>query len=139
MLAGRKIVVLMPAYNASATLERTVAEVNREVVDDIILVDDGSLDGTPQLAEQLGIHTVLHPHNRGYGGNQKTCYRTALERGADVVVMVHPDYQYTPKLIRPWPAASPAASLISRLGAASLVGLLCRVACHSTSTSQIDC
>ena len=99
MLAGRKIVVVMPAYNASATLERTVAEIDRDVVDDIILVDDGSLDGTPQLAEQLGIHTVIHPQNRGYGGNQKTCYRTALERGADIVVMVHPDYQYTPKLI----------------------------------------
>jgi glycosyltransferase involved in cell wall biosynthesis len=80
-------------------LERTVAEVPRAVVDEIILVDDKSGDATAVIARRLGLHTIVHDHNRGYGGNQKTCYLAALERGADIVVMVHPDYQYTPKLI----------------------------------------
>ena len=98
MIDGKKIVVVMPAYNAAQTLERTVAEVPA-LVDDIILVDDGSSDGTAELARRLGLHTLVHEKNRGYGGNQKTCYSAALERGADIVVMVHPDYQYTPKLV----------------------------------------
>ena len=95
----RRVVVVMPAYNAAATLERTVAEVPRDVVDDIILVDDGSGDHTVVVAERLGLHTIRHDKNRGYGANQKTCYRAALDRGADIVVMLHPDYQYTPRLI----------------------------------------
>lgn len=99
MLREKRVCVVMPAYNAAATLERTVAEVPRDVVDDIILVDDRSSDNTAEVARRLGIHTIVHTHNRGYGGNQKSCYRTALERGADIVVMVHPDYQYTPKLV----------------------------------------
>lgn len=99
MLNGKKIVVVMPAYNAARTLERTYAEISREYVDEVILVDDGSHDQTVALARQLGIRTIVHPVNRGYGGNQKTCYRAALESGADIVVMVHPDYQYSPKLI----------------------------------------
>lgn len=99
MLGSMRICVVMPAYNAEATLERTVAEIPRDIVDDIILVDDSSKDETASLARRLGLHTVVHPSNRGYGGNQKTCYREALRRGADIVVMVHPDYQYTPKLI----------------------------------------
>jgi glycosyltransferase involved in cell wall biosynthesis len=99
MLGGRKITVVMPAYNAERTLEATVAEVPRDVVDDIILVDDRSTDDTARVAHRLGLHTIVHQNNRGYGGNQKTCYTAALERGADVIVMVHPDYQYTPKLI----------------------------------------
>lgn len=99
MLGNKKIVVVMPAYNAAATLERTVAEVPRDIVDDIILVDDKSTDETPALARRLGLHTIVHDDNRGYGGNQKTCYTAALARGADVVVMVHPDYQYSPLLI----------------------------------------
>jgi glycosyltransferase involved in cell wall biosynthesis len=98
MIDGKKIVVVMPAYNAEQTLERTVAEVPA-LVDEIILVDDHSRDGTADLARKLGLHTIRHEQNRGYGGNQKTCYREALLRGADVVVMVHPDYQYTPKLV----------------------------------------
>src|SRR6188768_1693197 len=98
MIDGKKVVVVMPAYNAERTLERTVAEVP-SLVDDIIVVDDHSRDGTTELARKLGLHTVRHEENRGYGGNQKTCYREALQRGADVVVMVHPDYQYTPKLV----------------------------------------
>src|SRR5215468_6392492 len=88
----------MPAYNAEQTLERTYADVPKTHVDDIILVDDGSRDRTVEIARRLGIH-VVHAKNRGYGGNQKTCYRTALERGADVVVMVHPDHQYDPTVI----------------------------------------
>jgi glycosyltransferase involved in cell wall biosynthesis len=99
MIHGRKIVVVMPAYNAGKTLERTYSEVPRDIVDDVILVDDSSGDDTPQAARKLGIKFLVHPFNRGYGGNQKTCYRLALEEGADIVVMLHPDYQYTPKLI----------------------------------------
>lgn len=99
MLNGQKIVVVMPAYNAAQTLERTYAEVPRDYVDTVILVDDGSHDDTVAKARALGIHTLVHPRNLGYGGNQKTCYREALRMGADIVVMVHPDYQYSPKLI----------------------------------------
>ena len=99
MLDGKKVCVVMPAYNAEKTLERTVAEVPRDIVDDIILVDDDSRDGTADLARRLGLHTIEHQRNRGYGGNQKTCYTAALARGADVVVMLHPDYQYTPRLV----------------------------------------
>src|SRR5580692_1929022 len=99
MLNSRRIAVVLPAYNAVRTLRRTVNEIPREIVDDIILTDDASSDGTADLADELGIHTIRHEKNRGYGGNQKTCYTAALSRGADIVVMVHPDYQYTPRLI----------------------------------------
>lgn len=99
MLNGKRIVVVMPAYNAAKTLEMTYSEIPRDVVDDVVLVDDASRDETADVARRLGIKTVVHRQNRGYGGNQKTCYRTALELGADIVVMVHPDYQYTPNLI----------------------------------------
>ncbi|HTA93358.1 MAG TPA: glycosyltransferase family 2 protein [Polyangiaceae bacterium] len=98
MIDGKKVIVVMPAYNAEQTLQRTVAEVP-SLVDEIILVDDHSRDGTAELARKLGLHTIRHEKNRGYGGNQKTCYTEALRRGADVVVMVHPDYQYTPRLV----------------------------------------
>jgi glycosyltransferase involved in cell wall biosynthesis len=101
MLLGNKIVVVLPAYNAARTLERTYREIPADVVDDVVLVDDRSADDTPAIAKALGIERVIeHDANRGYGGNQKTCYQTALGLGADVVVMLHPDYQYTPKLIR---------------------------------------
>lgn len=99
MLDGKRVIVVMPAYNAAQTLEQTVAEVPRDVVDEIILVDDQSRDDTVARARQLGLRTLVHPKNRGYGGNQKTCYREALACGADIVVMVHPDYQYSPRLI----------------------------------------
>lgn len=98
MLEGQKIVVVMPAFQAEATLERTVRDVP-SIVDEIILVDDASTDGTVAVAQRLNLRVVVHPHNLGYGANQKTCYREALARAADIVVMVHPDYQYTPKLI----------------------------------------
>src|SRR5687768_13867917 len=99
MIHGKKVVVVMPAYNAETTLEKTYSEIPLEFVDEVILVDDASRDETPALAQKLGIKTIIHPSNRGYGGNQKTCYREALKLGADVVVMLHPDYQYTPKLL----------------------------------------
>jgi len=99
MIHGRRVCVVMPAYNAEATLRQTVDEVPRDVVDDIIVVDDASHDNTAELARSLNLHVLVHPKNRGYGGNQKTCYREALSRGADIVVMVHPDYQYAPRLI----------------------------------------
>jgi Glycosyltransferases involved in cell wall biogenesis len=101
MLNGRKIIVVMPAYNAERTLEKTVAEIPREIVDEILLVDDFSSDETVALARKLNLTTFRHERNFGYGRNQKTCYREALRRGADIVVMVHPDYQYSPNLIVP--------------------------------------
>ena len=97
--AGRRVVVVMPAYNAEKTLERTLADVPREWADDIILVDDASTDGTVALARRLGLRVFVHPKNRGYGANQKTCYREALAAGADAVVMIHPDHQYDPRVI----------------------------------------
>lgn len=94
-----KVVVVMPAYNAATTLEKTIADIPPGVVDEIILVDDCSRDGTAALARRLGLAVIEHDVNRGYGGNQKTCYRTALDRGADIVIMIHPDYQYDSKLV----------------------------------------
>ncbi len=91
--------VILPAYNAARTLERTYAEIPREIVDDVILTDDASTDHTAEISARLGIHTLIHDHNTGYGGNQKTCYAEALARGADIVVMLHPDYQYSPRLV----------------------------------------
>src|SRR6476620_2343937 len=99
MVNGKRIMVVLPAYNAGRTLERTIAEIPPEVVDDLLLVDDASGDDTVEVAKRLGIPYVVHPINRGYGGNQKTCYTEALKRGADIVIMLHPDYQYSPRLI----------------------------------------
>jgi len=99
MIQGKRLIVVMPAYNAERTLRQTYEELPHEYVDDVILVDDSSRDGTVRVARELGIHTILHPENRGYGGNQKSCYRESLRRGADIVVMIHPDYQYSPRLV----------------------------------------
>jgi glycosyltransferase involved in cell wall biosynthesis len=100
VIQGKKVTVVMPAYNAELTLKQTYEEVPRNIVDEVILVDDRSRDNTSALARELGIDRVIvHDVNKGYGGNQKTCYTAALENGADIVVMLHPDYQYTPKLI----------------------------------------
>lgn len=99
MIHGKRLCVVLPAYNAEKTLVRTVAEIPMDYVDDVILVDDGSHDETVAVARTLPLHVVVHDRNLGYGGNQKTCYRQALERGAEVVIMLHPDYQYTPRLI----------------------------------------
>jgi glycosyltransferase involved in cell wall biosynthesis len=100
MLNNKKIAVVLPAYNAASTLEQTYAEIPHDIVDEVILVDDASRDDTAEVAKRVGISRVIvHDKNRGYGGNQKTCYDTALAAGADIVIMLHPDYQYTPKLI----------------------------------------
>lgn len=99
MLKSKHVVVVMPAYNAERTLRKTYAEIPKDIVDSVILVDDQSQDKTAEIARSIGINTIVHAGNRGYGGNQKTCYKEALRLGADIVIMVHPDYQYTPKLI----------------------------------------
>lgn len=99
MIHGKKVVVVMPAYNAEKTLRMTYEEIPHEYVDDVILVDDASTDMTAGVARELDIRTIVHRENMGYGANQKTCYKNALRLGADVVVMLHPDYQYTPTLI----------------------------------------
>jgi glycosyltransferase involved in cell wall biosynthesis len=100
MYKNKKIVVVLPAYNAALTLEKTYSEIPLDIVDEVILVDDCSNDSTFEVATRLGIkHVIQHEENKGYGGNQKTCYKKALELGADIVVMLHPDYQYSPQLI----------------------------------------
>lgn len=100
MYLGKKVVVVLPAYNASLTLKKTIEEVPMDIVDDIVLVDDFSTDNTVEVAKSLGIqHIIRHERNSGYGANQKSCYNKALELEADIVIMLHPDYQYTPKLI----------------------------------------
>jgi glycosyltransferase involved in cell wall biosynthesis len=104
MLNGRKIVVVLPAYQAEATLEATWRALPHDIIDAVILVDDASTDDTVALAQRLGIRTIVHPKNRGYGANQKTCYAAALDTGADIVVMVHADYQYDPALVMPMAA-----------------------------------
>ncbi len=101
MLNGKRIVVVMPAYHAGRTLAATWRDLPRDVIDDIVVVDDASDDDTVAVARSLALDVILHPRNTGYGGNQKTCYREALARGADIVVMVHPDYQYDPRLVTP--------------------------------------
>jgi len=100
MVANKKVVVIMPAYNAGQTLRKTFSEIPFDVVDEVILTDDRSTDDTVKVAQELGIHHIIeHDVNKGYGGNQKSCYNKALEVGADIIIMLHPDYQYTPKLI----------------------------------------
>ncbi len=99
MLNGKKIIVVLPAYNAARTLKKTVSEIDKQVVDEILLVDDFSSDETVHIAKELGIRSFLHDRNYGYGRNQKTCYTEALKSNADVIVMLHPDYQYSPRLV----------------------------------------
>jgi len=100
MILGKKLVIVLPAYNAGLTIEKTYNEIPFDIVDEVILVDDASKDNTIEVAEKIGIrHIIRHEKNKGYGGNQKSCYDKALSLGADIVIMLHPDYQYTPKLI----------------------------------------
>ena len=100
MIKNKKVVVVLPAYNAAATLEKTYREIDFTIVDEVVLVDDASKDNTAEVGKRLGIkHIIVHEQNKGYGGNQKSCYNKALEIGADIVIMLHPDYQYTPLLI----------------------------------------
>ncbi|HIO66844.1 MAG TPA: glycosyltransferase family 2 protein, partial [Flavobacteriales bacterium] len=100
MMKEKKVVVVLPAYNAASTLEKTYKEIPFDIVDEIVLVDDASSDDTVELGKSLGIkHVIRHVDNKGYGGNQKSCYNKALELGGDIIIMLHPDYQYTPLLI----------------------------------------
>jgi glycosyltransferase involved in cell wall biosynthesis len=99
MIGNKKIVVVMPAYNAAKTLVSTYKEIPLDIVDEVLLVDDASTDDTKEVATRLNIHLIVHTENKGYGGNQKTCYEAALAANADIIIMLHPDYQYTPKLI----------------------------------------
>ena len=122
MINGKKTCVVMPGYNAERTIRKTFDEIPYYLVDDVILVDDGSTDGTAKLAHSLGIHVVIHPQNRGYGANQKTCYTEALKRNADIIVMLHPDYQYTPKLIPPLVACIESGLFDVALGSRILDG-----------------
>src|SRR5208282_2198440 len=127
MINGRRVIVVLPAYNAGKTLERTIAEIPPGIVDECLVVDDASRDDTVAQARRLGLPCIVHSKNRGYGGNQKTCYAEALRRGADVVIMLHPDYQYTPKLVgaMAWMVASEEFDIVlaSRiLGTGALKG-----------------
>lgn len=99
MIRKNKVIVVMPAYNAAKTLITTYNEIPLDIVDEVLLVDDASTDETSEIAKQLGINVIIHASNQGYGGNQKTCYEAALKAGGDIIIMLHPDYQYTPKLI----------------------------------------
>jgi len=99
MINGKKVIVVLPAYNAERTLMQTYEEIPKDIVDDMILVDDGSRDNTVEISKKLGIQTIIHPSNKGYGANQKTCYQEALKKNPDMIIMLHPDYQYSPKLI----------------------------------------
>ena len=134
-----RVVAVMPAYNAAQTVRQTVADIPEGSVDEIILVDDCSTDDTIQVAHELGLTVIPHEQNQGYGGNQKTCYRHALNSGADIVVMIHPDYQYDSRAI-------PVAVEILRLGTCDCVlgsrirtrKEACRAACRPGSTSRTD-
>lgn len=122
MLENKKIAVVLPAYNAAKTLEKTILELDREVVDHILLVDDFSADDTVDLAKRLGLNVFLHDRNYGYGRNQKTCYREALKMGADVIVMLHPDYQYSPRLVTTMAAMIVSGEYDAALGSRILGG-----------------
>ena len=122
MIEGKRVVVVMPAYNAEHTIERTYQDIPTDVVDEVIVVDDHSSDGTVAVARSLGLELVVHERNRGYGANQKTCYREALRREADIVVMLHPDYQYPPQLIGPMSAMLADGSFDVVLGSRILGG-----------------
>ena len=137
MYRDHKVVVVMPAYNAARTLRQTYSEVREQgLVDTIILVDDGSRDDTVLLARQLeGVQVHVHDQNRGYGANQKTCYRLALDAGADVVIMIHPDYQYTPKLIPAMVSIVASGLHPCVLGSRILGGYASKAECHSGNIS----
>lgn len=126
MILDKKLVVILPAYNAAGTLKKTYDEISHMYVDDIILVDDASHDGTPDISTQLGIDTLRHPKNLGYGANQKTCYREALKREGDIVVMIHPDYQYSPRLIPAIAAMIASGHYDIVLGSRILGGRACK-------------
>ena len=134
MLQGKKIIVVMPAYNAEKTLEHTYQEIPRGLVDDILLIDDHSKDRTVEIAKKLGISVYRHKENKGYGANQKTCYREALKRGADIIIMLHPDYQYPPKLIPAMAGLLVGVYLIWYWGPGFLAVLHLKEACRYINT-----
>jgi glycosyltransferase involved in cell wall biosynthesis len=123
MIHGKKVIVVLPAYNAVKTLEMTYNEIPLDIVDDIILVDDASHDDTVSVAKKLGLDVIIHPQNKGYGANQKTCYREALKRNADIVIMLHPDYQYPPRLITPMASMIASGEFDVVLGSRILGGM----------------
>jgi glycosyltransferase involved in cell wall biosynthesis len=116
MLNGKRICVVMPAYNAEKTLKKTYDEIPKDIVDDVILTDDASTDETVKISRELDIKTIVHTVNKGYGGNQKTCYQAALKSRADIIIMLHPDYQYTPKLILPMASMMTAGLFDAMIG-----------------------
>jgi len=122
MIQGKKLVVVMPAYNAEKTLRMTFDELPHEYIDEVILVDDASRDNTVNIARDLGIHTIVHRENRGYGANQKTCYQEALRLGMDIIVMIHPDYQYSPRLVTAMASMVASGHYDVVLGSRILVG-----------------
>jgi len=139
MISGQKLVVVMPAYNAAQTLRQTYDEVMvHGIVDRVILVDDASKDETAAMARSLpDVQVEVHPQNRGYGGNQKTCYRLALAAGAEIVIMIHPDYQYTPALIPRWRHLSRAGSIPAFSALAFSAVAHCAAGCPGGSMSPI--
>ena len=137
MIHNKKVVVVLPAYNAAKTLEATYNEIPHDIVDEIVLVDDASSDNTSEIAKKLKINTYVHLNNKGYGGNQKTCYREALKKGADVVVMLHPDYQYTPKLLTALASMVAVGEFDIVLASESSAGEHLRVECLFTSIYRI--
>jgi glycosyltransferase involved in cell wall biosynthesis len=138
MIQGKKIIVVMPAYNAEKTLRITFDELPHEYVDEVILVDDASRVHTVHIARELGIKTFLHPLNQEYGANQKTCYQEALKQGADIVVMIHPDYQYSPKLVTAMASMVASDQHDVVLGSRILVGGALKGSMPTISTSQTD-
>jgi hypothetical protein len=137
MLNGKRIIVVMPAYNAAQTIEMTYREIPSDFIDHVVLVDDASHDQTYALSQGLGIDTLIHPTNLGYGGNQKTCYRRALELDADVVVMLHPDYQYTPRLLVSLAAMVAFGEYDIALGSRMLCGGALKGECPNTNIFRI--
>lgn len=138
MIDNKKIIVVLPAYKAEKTLVQTYNEIPFEIVDDVILVDDNSPDNTINVGRHIGIkHIIKHENNLGYGGNQKTCYNKALELGADIVIMLHPDYQYTPKLIHSMSYLIASDLYPVVIGSRILGGGLLEAECRGISTSQI--
>jgi len=123
MLEGKKIIVVMPAYNAERTLEATYREIPKDIVDEILVIDDQSKDRTVDVAKRLGLEVFVHEENKGYGANQKTCYKEALKKGADIIIMLHPDYQYPPKLITAMAALISSGMFDMVLGSRILGGM----------------
>lgn len=138
MLNGKKVIVVLPAYNAEKTIEKTYQNIPKDVVDEIILVDDHSGDRTVEIANRLNVSVVVHEKNLGYGGNQKTCYTEALKRGGDIIVMLHPDYQYPPQLVNPMASLIASGIFDVVLGSRILGGYALKGECPYINTYLTD-